>query len=185
MSPTTNRKNKTMGLFGDYDVAAAADDPWAAPIGTWLAQIDKVSTFEWTDKNTGAEETSLSIQYSSLDEELPGQAKDSFVMPNKKAWESGLVTKAENATRASRIKQRFLQLEVPEDKINTITPAELEGMRVKVTTVQTLGKGKNEGKTFTNIRNVVPSYGQDEPISTNGGAKAESDDFDFSAFQEA
>jgi len=112
-----------MGIFGDLDVQAAADDPFAVDDGTYTGTVTKSEV----KKNKDETKTFLVLEYTIEDDGPMGGRKAS-------EWKNIPETGDENADRsASFLKQRLLSLGVPPDRINSFEPEDALGVEVVFT----------------------------------------------------
>lgn len=131
-----------MGLFGDLDIAAAADNPFAVDPGTYPATVSDVVVKESKDKT----KTGLNFTYT-----ITGEGP--MVGRNVSEWKT-LPTPAnpknptaEEAQALSFLKMRLASLGIPEARMNSIVPEDLVGIDVVITVKQ-----KDE---YTNVTKVV------------------------------
>jgi len=130
-----------MGIFGDLDVQAAADDPFAVDDGTYTGTVTKSEV----KKNKDETKTFLVLEYTIEDDGPMGGRKAS-------EWKNIPETGDENADRsASFLKQRLLSLGVPPDRINSFEPEDALGVEVVFTV-------KNKDG-YTNVSRVVLADG--------------------------
>lgn len=112
-----------MGIFGDLDVQAAADDPFAVDDGTYTGTVTKSEV----KKNKDETKTFLVLEYTIEDDGPMGGRKAS-------EWKNIPEPGDENADRsASFLKQRLLSLGVPPDRINSFEPEDALGVEVVFT----------------------------------------------------
>lgn len=112
-----------MGIFGDLDVQAAADDPFAVDDGTYTGTVTKSEV----KKNKDETKTFLVLEYTIEDDGPMGGRKAS-------EWKNIPEAGDENADRsASFLKQRLLSLGVPPDRINSFEPEDALGVEVVFT----------------------------------------------------
>lgn len=111
-----------MGIFGDLDVQAAADDPFAIDDGTYTAVV----TGSEVKQNKDGNKNFLVLEYT---------IEDDGAMSGRKAseWKNIPEPGDDNADRsASFLKQRLLSLGVPADRINSFEPEDALGVTVVI-----------------------------------------------------
>jgi hypothetical protein len=147
------------GFFGEFDVASAADDPFAFRDGTYVGAISNVKVLSGTSKAGDPYRAFVPV----LTPESGGASYEHWFglpVPN---------TPPNTAERMrSALKGFLLGLEIPESKINTLDPNELIGTPVRWT-VKTVQSRKDASKTFKNF-NVWLARG----ASAQNGAVKES-----------
>ena len=148
-----------MSLFGDLDVQAAADDPFAVKEGTYEAVVAKA---EAKTSNDGSK-TGFAINYT-----ITGADDPEMIGRSLSEWKN--IPKAEDESPeakrdASFLKQRLLSLGVPEAKVNVVTSEDLIGTEVVVVAKNTPDKNDPE-KIYTNVTKVeVAKGGSAKPAS--------------------
>lgn len=115
-----------MGLFGDLDVAAAEDNPWAVPANTYEATVFTVEVK--ADKN-GNQGMILVYKIASGDHE--GKTVSEWKTIPTPADPKHPT--AEEMKAASYLKMRLTSLGVPETRINSVEIGDLEGIPVTIT----------------------------------------------------
>ena len=134
-------------LFGDYDIAGAADDPFDLPDGTFEGVISNIKVLSGNNDN-GEYKGFVPVLTTEK-----GSHEHYFGLPVEG-------TSPEVAERMRSSLKHFLAgLEVPEDKMNTTKPEDLIGEPVVFTLSSR--KGKN-GRTY---RNIEISLKKGTPIS--------------------
>lgn len=128
-----------MGIFGDLDVEAAADDPFAIEDGTYNATITECSVKDNKDKT----KKGLTFKY---------QITDDGKMHGRKAQEWKNIPSSDDPQDvkdrdASYLKQRLLSIGIPADRINTFEPEDALGTDVVITV-------KNKDG-FANVNRVI------------------------------
>jgi hypothetical protein len=127
-------------IFGDLDVAGAADNPFEVPDDTYETFVTKAEIKESKAGNKGL---ALTYRIASGDHE----GKNISEWKNIPIVKSGEQPTAEDKSALSWLKQRLLSLGVPESRMNSLSdPQELVGTHVYVTTKTKDG--------YTNVRNV-------------------------------
>lgn len=134
-----------MGLFGDLDVASAADNPWVVKDGTYGAIVEKVTVEENKDKT----KTNLVLIYKITDDgEMLGRTVREYKEIPKPADPNNLTE--EESKQASYLKMRLSSLGVPESEMNNIQVDDLIGTDVVITVVN-----KND---FTNVKRLALAH---------------------------
>lgn len=144
-----------MGLFGDLDVASANDNPWFVPANTYEADVYKVEVKSDKNGNKG-----LSIIYKISSGEHKGKTVSEWKAIPSPADPKHLTEEEQKAT--DYLKMRMLSLGIPEERMNTAEPNDLQGLPVlvKVTVndeytnvnkveLRTAGTGASEPQVFT------------------------------------
>lgn len=141
-----------MGLFGDLDVASAEDNPWFVPANTYEMDVYKVELKPGKDdKDPG-----LLFTYKISSGEHEGKQVTEF----KRIPQSQLTKEDKDA--ASYLKMRLASLGVPESKMNSVEPEDLQGLAVIVTV-------KQNGE-YTNVNKVeLASAGKPQEFTGFGG----------------
>lgn len=130
-----------MSLFGDLDVQSAADNPFEVEPGTYLCTVTNAEA-----KPTQAgDKVGLNIEYTISDED------DNDAMHGRKVTEwkwipSSMATTKEQQA-ASFLKQRMLNLGIPEERINDLSTDDLIGTECIVSV-------KKNGE-YTNVTKVA------------------------------
>lgn len=143
-----------MSIFGDLDVQAAADDPFAVEDGTYNATVTKCEVKKSKDES----KTGLMLTYTITDE-------GSMQGRNATEWKTIPRAGDEDADRAaSFLKQRLLSLGVPADRINSFTPEDAIGVDVVITV-------KNKDG-YANINRVEQPKAGEAATAASGNAFA-------------
>lgn len=140
-------------LFGDLDVASAADDPFSLPVDTYLCTITKAeraATSATKDLTPAEQKMGLKLEYTVTEGAYSGNIiQDWKEIPKKvPAGEQD----ADYLRKLSFLKQRILSFGVPESRINGVKPEELLGTDIVVT----LTKSKKDN-TRIFIQKIVPA----------------------------
>jgi hypothetical protein len=130
-----------MGIFGDLDVQAAADDPFAVDDGTYNATISACEVKPTKDET----KTGLILTYTITDEGNMTGRKVSEWKQIPKPGDSN----ADSA--ASWLKQRLLSIGIPSDRINSFEPDDAIGIDVVITVKNNNG--------YANVNKVVLAGG--------------------------
>lgn len=139
-----------MSLFGDLDIAAAADDPFNIDEGVYEGTISAVTKKESNDKT----KKGLVITYTVTDEESPmiGRKIDEWKNLPQPADPHNMTPEEERDV--SFLKMRLKSLGVAEEDMNTVEPEDLIGTDVVFTV-------KKKGE-YTNVVKVeLPSGSSD------------------------
>lgn len=153
------------GFFGEYDIAGAADDPWAMDPGTYEGAVSKVEVLAGEKDRKDDDGNPVKVPYKGLQVTF-STANDgdyqhyfSLPMPHDSA-------KAVRMKRSS-LKAFLSGLEVPESRMNTIQPDDLIGIKCVFTI-----KKNNAG--YWNIEVHLPT-----------GTPVQKGEQDFSEFEKA
>lgn len=130
-----------MSLFGDLDVASANDDPFKIPPNTYNCTVTAVKV----GPTKAGDKVGMTLVYTIQDGEFAGDDITEWKEIPQPADPQNLTK--EESRALSFLKQRLLNLEVPEDKMNSVSDDDLVGMEVYVTTKE----GKNG---YTNVQKV-------------------------------
>ena len=113
-----------MSLFGDLDVAGAID-PFEIPDGTYKAVTGEVKR----ETSKDGSKVGLTLKYTIDDEDSPYNGR--------KASEWKTIPKGQESEDDRKalgyLKQRLNSLGVPEDKMNSVEPEELNDIPVVIT----------------------------------------------------
>ena len=140
-----------MGLFGDLDVASAEDNPWFVPPNTYECDLYKVELKTPEGKDPG-----LLFTYKISSGEHEGKQVTEY----KRVPKSQLTKEDKDA--ASYLKMRLASLGIPEARMNTVEPEDLQGLAVIVTVTQ--------NGEYTNVRKVeLASAGEPQTFTGFGG----------------
>lgn len=125
-----------MSLFGDLDIASAADNPFAIPDDTYEAYVFEVKVGKTNPKDGKQPQVGMTINYKIAS----GDHEDKMIsewkrIPTKAELESADKKTKQDADRAaSFLKARMLDLGIPGDKINSVESEDLVGIHCSVTT---------------------------------------------------
>lgn len=131
-------------IFGDLDIASAADDPFAVTDGTYEALLTKSSVEKSLAKGTRG----LTFEYTihdADDEEMNGRKISEWLTIPTEDDEN-------KSTFMSFIKRRLKSLGVPEDEMNTVQTSELIGIEVVVSVATKTGKDGVDRQNITKLR---------------------------------
>lgn len=134
-------------IFGDLDIASAADDPFAVADGTYEATLTKSSVEKSTKGGKG-----LTFEYTihDADDEAMNGRKISEWKTIPSTNDDGSFEDPDTApTFLSFIKQRLKSLGVPDNEMNTVQPSELIGLEVIVTVATKTSK--KDGQDYQNV----------------------------------
>lgn len=141
-------------LFGDMDIANISDDPFeVAPNTYWCICTE---SFIKESEKDGETVTNLVIkwQIDEPDNEYHGNTLTEWykLFPGRKFEDLD-----PNEKKAMKFLKRRLRrgFDLSEEEMNKLRPSQLIGEGAFVTVVVTEGKGANEGKTFTNVRDAL------------------------------
>lgn len=134
-----------MGLFDELDVAGAADNPFAIPDDTYECVVSDVTVKQNKKGNMG-----MTIKYKVVS----GQYADAEIseyrrIPHPKDTDVQSTSEAERSK--SFLKRSLASLGIPEDRMNSVGKADLEGIQCYVSTQQ--------NGDFTNVRSVSLTAG--------------------------
>ena len=157
-----------MNLFGDYDIAGAADNPFEAADGTYRGKIldfDEVSG----KKDDGTEYRGTQVTFHPNDGSVNYQHYFSHPAPGDSDFVVGVKTSA--------MKNFLAGCGVPVSRMNTVTKDDLIGLDVlyKITT----GKPNKAGRTFRNIEVRVDSGDFTPSDNSTAASPVEEDDDPF------
>ena len=135
-----------MSLFGELDVQSAADDPFGkVPDAMYACTLESAKVVESKDKfeREGVLKKGLSLLYTITEgEEMGEQISEYKAIPQPEDPSDVSSWTKEEKRAASFLKQRLLSLDVPEDRVNSVEPSDLEGIECYVT-VKTNGQYQN------------------------------------------
>lgn len=137
-----------MGLFGDLDIAAAADDPFAVEDGTYITVVTSCKT--QTSQKDGKKGLTFDFTIEEEDdnpEKMWGRKISEWLTIPETDENGEFKDPDKGPIFMSFIKRRLKALGVPEDEMNSVEPDDLIGIR-EITTVKT----KND---FQNIVKMV------------------------------
>lgn len=133
-----------MSIFGDLDIASASDDPFKVPPNVYNAVVSEVKVGETKDKS----KTGMTLIYTISD---PGGEHDKKQVREWKHIPTPADPKnlsGEDKRAMSFLKARLLDLGIPEERVNSVTPEDLIGKEVTID----VREGKND---FTNVNSVT------------------------------
>lgn len=130
-----------MSLFGELDVASAADNPFAIPANTYLCTITAVSV----GLTRAEDKVGMTLVYTIQEGDFEGEDISEWKEIPSPADPQNLTRDEKRAL--SFLKMRLLELGVPENRINSVTEDDLIGLDVYVTTKD----GKNG---YVNVNKV-------------------------------
>lgn len=130
-----------MSLFEGLDIAAAKDNPFEIPANTYAATITSVVT----GPTKSGDKVGMTLTYTIQEGEYAGDDITEWKELPQPADPRNLTK--EEARSLSFLKQRLLNLGIPETKMNSVGEDDLEGLDVYVTTKE----GKNG---YTNVQKV-------------------------------
>lgn len=130
-----------MSLFGDLDIASAADNPFEIPANSYEATVTDVRVGKTRDES----KVGMTFIYTIQSGEYEGQDITEWKQIPTPADPHNLTTDEKRSM--SFLKQRLLSLGVPEDRMNSVKEDELIGADVVVT----VKPGKNG---YTNVSRV-------------------------------
>lgn len=134
-------------IFGDLDIASAANDPFAVADGTYEATLTKSSVEK---SNKGGKGLTFEYTIHDADDEAMDGRKISEWKTIPETNPDGSFTDPDTApTFMSFIKQRLASLGVPESEMNTVQPEDLVGIEV-ILTVATK-TSKKDGQDYQNV----------------------------------
>jgi hypothetical protein len=145
------------GIFGELDVASAADDPFKVPANVYEATVTDVTVGPTKDGSKVGMTLIYTVTEDSADGEHVGKTVREWKAIPQPADPKKL--SADDKRAMSFLKARLLDLGVPEDKVNVVEPADLIGKDV---TIQ-VKEGKND---FMNVTKVTLK--QNAPAAKGG-----------------
>ena len=137
----------TDSIFGDLDVASASDDPFTVKPGVYAAVVSEVKVGETRDKS----KVGMTIKYTITEEDSTENGKsvqEWKEIPRKQA-DGKLDANGERSL--SFLKSRLLSLGIPEERMNSVQPDDLQSKTVYITV-----KKKDD---YTNVTKVVLNEG--------------------------
>lgn len=149
-----------MGLFGELDVASAADDPFKVPANVYEATVTDVEVKPTQDQS----KVGMTLIYTVTADDADGEHVGKTIREWKQIPQPADPKKlsAEDKRAMSFLKARLLDLGIPEDRVNKVEPADLIGKDV---TIQ-VKEGK---KDFMNVAKVTLK--QNTSAATDGKKK--------------
>lgn len=143
-----------MSIFGDMDIASAADDPFAVEDGTYPTLITKCSVQKSNKGGKGLTFDYTIQEGDDVNEEMVGRKISEWLtIPDENTPEDKV------ETFKSFIKRRLKALGIPEEEMNSVQPEELINLE-PVITVKTTPEKDGKGP-FQNItKMVLPDYSE-------------------------
>lgn len=141
-------------LFGDLDFDSVPDDPFYIPDNSYLAYVTDVKT----GPTKAGDKVGLTLTYTISDGEYEGRKVTEWkqiVQPADPAHPT-----AEEAKTLSYLKARMLDLGIPANRLASITPDDLQGIKVVIGVI-------NKGQ-YVNVNRcqvVDEDFTLDEPMS--------------------
>lgn len=139
-----------MSLFGDLDIAGAADNPNAIPDNTYACVVSKVEVKTNNDDNYG-----MYFTYTITDGQYKGKTISEYKrLPHPQDHTPLSAEKKEQAL--AYIKQRLASLNIPESRMNSVDASDLVGIDCYISTKQ--------NGDYTNVRRITmeaPAEGVD------------------------
>lgn len=129
-----------MGLFGDLDVQQFDDNPWAIPDDKYEAVVTKSEVGE----TKAGDKVGWTLTYTIESGRCSGQSVTEWkrVPQRDKPME-------DDHRAGSFLKERLLSLGIPENRLNEVTPDEILGRKVYITTRQ---RGENVNVQKVEVR---------------------------------
>lgn len=127
-----------MSLFGDLDIAAAADDPFNIDEGVYAGVVSGVTT----KKSNDGTKKGLVLTYTVTDEDSPMVGRKIDEWKNMPQPEDPHNMTPEEERDASFLKMRLKSLGVAEEDMNTVGPEDLISTEV-IFTVKKKGEYTN------------------------------------------
>lgn len=134
-------------IFGDLDVQAAADDPFAVSDGTYGATVTECSAGP-TNKGDKKGMTFIFTIDESDDSAMIGRKYSEWLEIPVPADPKNLTP--EEAQKASRLKSRLLSLGTPKDQINSAKTSDFLGIGVVIRIATT----EKNGREYQNIKDL-------------------------------
>lgn len=128
-------------LFGELDVASAEDDPFAIPDNTYDCFLTDVKVGPTKDKS----KTGMTLVFTISEGEHANKKIQEWKRIPTPADPKNLDD--EDKRSLSFLKARLLDLGVPAERVNTVSPDDLIGKRVYVSVKNNNG--------YTNVKKVV------------------------------
>lgn len=145
-----------MSIFGDLDIASAADDPFEVPPNVYNAVVSDVKVGPTKDQS----KVGMTIVFTiESDDEHSGKSVREWKhipQPADPKNPSG-----EDKRAMSFLKSRLVDLGIPAERVNSVTPEDLIGKEVTID----VRKGKGD---FTNVNKVTL---RQDVAATSGGKK--------------
>lgn len=144
-----------MGLFGDIDIANAADDPFKVDPGTYEAVVAKV---EVKPKKDDESKLMMRLDYKITDEESPMVGRQVSEWKTVPTPDDPNNLTADEERAMSFLKSRLGDLGIPESEMNGVEAADLVGINVVITV-------KQNGE-YTNVTKVTTVDNSDTGFDT-------------------
>lgn len=138
-----------MGLFAGLDVASAADNPFEVEPGTYRAVVSNVTT----GKTQKGDKFGMLIEYTIQDDNA-GASNGNSVSEWKRIphpEDAEPMSEGDKARALSFLKQRLMNLGIPEARMNDVTPDDLMGIEVIITVAK--------NGEYTNVKKVALAEG--------------------------
>lgn len=143
-----------MGLFGDLDVASAADNPWDVDDGTYEVTVTSAKVGPTKD----GKKKGLTLEYTITTEgKMKGRKVQEWKEIPQPADPQNLTP--EEDKQASFLKMRLSTLGIPEKQMNTIDTDDLVAIDAVITVQNKDG--------YTNVKKLV--LAADAPASSSSG----------------
>lgn len=135
-----------MGIFGELDVASAADDPWKVPANVYEATVTDVEVGPTKDGSKVGMTLIYTITADSADGEHVGKTvREWKAIPQPADPKNPSV---DDKKAMSYLKARLMDLGIPSDRVNQVEPGDLIGKDVTIK----VKEGKND---FMNVNRVT------------------------------
>lgn len=134
-------------IFGDLDVAAAADSPWDLVDGTYGGVITEVKAGPTAKGDKKGLTIVITVDESS-DPAMVGRKNSEWLEIPRPADPKNPTPEEAQAT--SRLKARLLSLGIPQDRINQFKPSDVMGLGV----IFRLGTTSKNGREYQNIKEL-------------------------------
>jgi hypothetical protein len=143
-----------MGIFGELDVASAADDPFKVPANVYEASVTDVTVGPTKDGS----KVGMTLIYTITEDSADGEHVGKTVREWKEIPQPAnpKVLSADDKKAMSWLKARLLSLGVPENRVNTVEPSDLIGKDVTIVVKEGKGDFMNVNKV-TLKQNVAPA----------------------------
>lgn len=134
-------------IFGDLDVAAAADSPWDLVDGTYGGVVTEVKAGLTNRGDKKGITFTITVDESS-DPAMVGRKNSEWLEIPRPADPKNPT--AEEAQATSRLKARLLSFGIPQDRLNSFRPSDVMGLGV----VFRLGTTSKNGREYQNIKEL-------------------------------
>lgn len=134
-------------IFGDLDVAAAADSPWDLLDGTYGGVVTECKAGPTAKGDKKGLTIVITVDESS-DPAMVGRKNSEWLEIPRPADPKNPTPEEAQAT--SRLKARLLSLGIPQDRINQFKPSDVMGLGV----IFRLGTTSKNGRDFQNIKEL-------------------------------